>query len=180
MKIQPYIPNFTGRYKVLLTEKEFEHFEEKILPILDELHNQEVNYFYGKTPFEYEFSDSLTRLAKANGVHYDWAIKNASRNGIKICDSDSNILWVTTGVKDTEQLSKYENKRDTRFDLNKRISTYKIWQENPNISSELLDVKATDMALKKESKAFFKFQKKYPFKKLKSAEDIIFQDAVKI
>ncbi len=172
--------NFNGRYRILLKEKEFKHFEKKILPILDELHNREVNYFYGKTPFEYEFSESLESLAKANGASYDWALQNASRNGIKICNSDSGILWITTGAEDGEKLSSYENKRNTRFDCNKIVSAFKIFHKNPNISPELLDVKATDIALKKESKAFFKFQKKYPFKKLKSAEDIIFQDAVKI
>lgn len=47
--------NFTARYRVLLTEKEFDNFHENILPKLDKIHDGNVDYLHAKSPSEFAF-----------------------------------------------------------------------------------------------------------------------------
>jgi len=66
MQIQQPQPNtnFTARYRVLLTEKEFDDFHENILPKLDKIHDGNVDYLHAKSPSEFAFSEALEDYAK--------------------------------------------------------------------------------------------------------------------
>ena len=63
--------NFNGRYKILLSTKEFEKFKSDVLPILDKQHNKNVDYFYGKMPIDTIFDEALDKYAKNSGGSRD-------------------------------------------------------------------------------------------------------------
>ena len=173
MQIQQPRPNtnFTARYRVLLTEKEFDDFHENILPKLDKIHDGNVDYLHAKSPSEFAFSEALEDYAKANGASLDWAAENASRNGIAMSKSDTAILWVATGKKDVELFSKFDKKCENLLRLRTEIAGFKLIGSED--SSELFTLKAIDKALRAEAKDFFKFIKKYPFQKVRTADEIL-------
>lgn len=166
---------FNGRYRVLLTEKEFDKFEKNIVPVLDDIHKGNVNYFYGKTPFESDFAEALAEYARKNNANLDWASENVKRYGIPMSNSNSSILWVTTGVKDCVKLAQFEDKRERIFYVNQLVANIKLLIKNISLPPDIITLKTIDNALKNESKAFYKFSKDYPFIKLNKAEDIIIE-----
>ncbi len=163
--------NFTARYRVLLTTKEFENFKENILPELDKLHDGNVDYLYGKSPSEYEFAFALDDYAKANNSSVDWAVQNVGNSGSSISKSSSAILWLTTGKKDTQRFAKFDAKCEKLFKLRSEVEGFKLI--GSDYDDELFTLKAIENALKKESKDFFKFIKKHPFKKMKNIDEIV-------
>lgn len=172
--------NFNGRYKILLSTKEFEKFKSDVLPILDKHYNNNVDYFYGKMPIDTIFDEALDEYAKNSGGSRDWAYKNLARHGIKFQNSDNSILYITTGEKDCNLLSKIDDKLESKFDVRKIVNVYSIFKKKPNIDSNLLEILATDKALSDLSKTFYKFTIKHPFKKIKSLDEIIFDNPHKL
>lgn len=65
---------------------------------------------WGKTPFEYDFINALDFVAEQNQVGREWTVQYAKRNGIKFNNSPNNILWLTTGKKDSQLFVKYIKK----------------------------------------------------------------------
>jgi len=173
MNVQPIQQNtnFTARYRVLLTQKEFEDFKEHILPELDNLYDGQVNYLYGKSPSENEFVLALDDYAKANNPSIDWAAQNVRNSGSSVSKSDSAILWLTTGKKDSKPFIKFDEKCEKLFRLRCEIAGFKLI--GSDYEEELFTLKAIEEALGKESKDFFKFIKKHPFKKMKNIDEII-------
>ena len=163
--------NFTARYRVLLTKSEFEDFKEHVLPALDKIHDGEVDYLYGKSPSEYEFALALDDYANANSSNVDWAIQNVSNSGSLVSKSDGAILWLTTGKKDTKLFAKFDEKCEKLFRLRCEIAGFKLI--GSEYEDELFTLKAIEQALGKESKDFFKFIKKHPFKKMKNIDEIV-------
>lgn len=174
-----YSPSFNGRYKILVNNEQYNHFEEKILPIIDEIHDDYVGYFLGKTPLDYKFSDAVTNTAHEMNASYDWCVENCRRNGIAVDNSENSILWVVTGKKDYDRFVKYEDKRDFRYSLNFLLKSIKFCLFDKETPEHIGLITVIDKTLNTESQKFAQFIKKHPFKKLRNVDDIIFQDAVK-
>lgn len=172
--------NFNGRYKILLSTKEFEKFKSDVLPILDKQHNKNVDYFYGKMPIDTIFDEALDKHAKNSGGSRDWAYKNLARHGIKFQNSDNSILYNTTGEKDCNLLFQIDDKLGLKFDVRKIVNIFRIFRKKPNINPNLLEILATDKALNDISKTFYRFTLRHPFKKIKSLDEIIFENPHKL
>lgn len=171
--------NFNGRYKTLVTPQELDKFEEKTLPILKELHNDYVDFSY-ENPMEYIFADIANDIAEDNNCSYEWVIDNARNHGIKFSDSATSVLWVVTGKKDCEKFNKFIDKREKKHANNfKKLVKY-VCKNCLDIPNHLVALKAADLCADIERKKFAEFIKKNPFKTMKTPEDIIFEDAVKI
>ena len=173
MRIQYTQPNanFNARYRVLISQEEFNHFEENILPKLDEMHDGNVDYLYAKSPSELAFSQALEDYAIANSANLEWAAENVNRAGIPMSKSTTSILWVTTGENDSKLFSKFDKKCERLFRLRTELEGFKLI--GCDDSSEIFTLKAIDGALRRESKDFFKFITKHPFKRVKNVEDIL-------
>ena len=173
MKIQSTQHNtsFNARYRVLANQEEFNHFEENILPKLDEMHDGNVDYLYAKSPSEFAFSQALEDYAIANSANIEWAAENVNRAGIPMSKSDTSILWITTGEKDSKLFSKFDRKCERLFRLRTELEGFKLI--GCDDSSEIFTLKAIDKALRRESRDFFKFITKHPFKRVKNVEDIL-------
>lgn len=165
--------NFNGRYKILLSTSEFEKFKSDVLPVLDKQYNNCVDYFYGKTPADTIFDDAVDRYAKVSGGSSEWAYKNLKIHGVKFQNSNNSILYVTTGKKDCDLLTKIDEKLESQFDVRKIVNTYKIFKKHPTMNADLLDVLSSDKALDDISKIFYIFTKKFPFKKVKNLDEIV-------
>ncbi len=173
MRITPSFSNtnFTARYRVLLTRDEFNDFKKNIFPQLDELHDGEVNYLYGKSPNEFMFAEALETYAEANGADINWAAENVTNSGSAVSKIDTAILWLTTGKKDCGLYEKFDNKCERLFNLRYQLAGFKFIGDN--LDNELVILKCIDEALKKESRDFFKFIQKHPYQKMKNADEIL-------
>lgn len=172
--------NFQGRYKILLSTDEFKKFESNVLPILDKQHNNYVDYFYGKTPADIIFDQALEEYAKSSGASKEWAFKNLEKHGIKFQNGDNSILYITTGEKDCNLLSKIDKKLDSRYDVRKIVNLFKIFKKDKGIDADLLDILAADKSMNDLSKTFYKFTLKYPFRKVKSLDEVVFDNPHKL
>lgn len=170
--------NFTSRYRVLLTQDEFEDFKENILPQLDEMHNGRVDYLYGRSPSEFLFAEALEEYANANNASIDWAAQNLANHGTPVSGSDSAILWLTTGDEDTTRYEKFDEKCAKKFRLRAEIAGFKLIGEN--YSDELFTLKTVEKALNKEGKDFYRFIKKFPFEKIRNVKEILQKEQNKL
>ncbi len=165
---------FNGKYKILLNEKEFDYFEKKIVPKLDKKFHEEIDYMWGKTPFEDDFIEALDYVAEQNQAGREWAIEYAKRHGIKFDNSPNTVLWLTTGKKDSSLIEKYIKKHEISYALRKLfyVIREKIKNDSNNNSFEAIYLKGTDYALNKQARIFNKFANRKKFQKLRNIQEL--------
>ena len=164
--------NFTGRYKMLISNGEYEVFKEKVVPVLEKTFGKNYSFLYGKSPVNRYYMESADTFIK-NAKNQKHAAEKLKNIGIRVTNPQYRTLWLSTGKKDALEFETVQAFSEICFLSRLGFANMKIFDKcRREIFSEMM-LSAIKLSAETENKYFTSFINHRPFTKVSNFNELL-------
>ncbi len=159
MKINNNI-NFTGIYKIPLSEKNIKVIEEDFLPMYKYFKREGCDSFIGENPIKTLINERIDKLAEIAGGSKEWLMANAEVHNINTDVLDDKDIHIITTNKEIKRFNKFFSKRAINTLIFKIKNKFKKTEEpntNKSLPTHLQSLEAIINLTKKANSDFKKY-----------------------